>query len=97
MNKETTDERVCEVACVYCGVLIAHRCEEVKVEQGALLPLLTRVICFSFLYRPSFTGLIDNYDLVDSGKPNYFTVILLLAYNLIYKDITVGCHGPKHN
>jgi hypothetical protein len=70
MNKKATDERVCEAACVYCGVLQACRCEEVKVEQGAVLPLLTGVICFSFLYPPSFTGLIDNYDLVDSGKPN---------------------------
>jgi len=70
MNKETTDERLCEVACVYGGVLQACRCEEVKVEEEVLLPLLTGVICFSFLYPPSFTGLVDNYELMDSGKPN---------------------------
>jgi hypothetical protein len=64
MNKEATDESVCDVARGYCDVLQASRCEEVKVEQEA------GVICFSFLYLPSFTWLIDNYDHVASGKPN---------------------------
>jgi len=77
MNKETSNESVCEVAHGYCDVLEPCRCEEAKFEQGALLPLLTGVICFSFLYPPSFTWLIDNYDLltVESG-----TGLLLFCY-----------------
>jgi hypothetical protein len=70
MNKETTDESGREVARGYCDVLQACRCEEVKLEQRVLLPTLTGVICFSFLYPPSFTRLINNYDHVDSGKRN---------------------------